>query len=39
VIGTLDAASDRTNAFTADDGAFFSECAKVLLPLWLRREP
>jgi putative methionine-R-sulfoxide reductase with GAF domain len=36
VLGTIDAESDRTNAFTADDEAFLSECARILLPLWLR---
>src|SRR5262245_53647138 len=35
VIGTIDAESDRKNAFTPDDNAFLSECARVLLPLWL----
>jgi GAF domain-containing protein len=35
VIGTIDAESDRTNAFTPDDEAFLSACARVLLPLWL----
>src|SRR5262245_16431481 len=35
VIGTIDAESDRENAFTADDDAFLSECARVLLPLWI----
>jgi putative methionine-R-sulfoxide reductase with GAF domain len=35
VIGTIDAESDRTNAFTPDDEAFLSACAAVLLPLWL----
>jgi GAF domain-containing protein len=36
VIGTIDAESDRKNAFTSDDDAFLSECAKALLPLWRR---
>jgi putative methionine-R-sulfoxide reductase with GAF domain len=35
VIGTIDAESDRTNAFTPDDAAFLSECARALSPLWL----
>ena len=35
VIGTIDAESDRKNAFTLDDDAFLSECARVLLPLWV----
>jgi GAF domain-containing protein len=35
VIGTIDAESDRKNAFTRDDDAFLSECARVLVPLWL----
>lgn len=39
VIGTIDAESDQTNAFTAEDDAFLSECAKVLLPLWLSLPP
>jgi GAF domain-containing protein len=39
VLGTIDAESDRTNAFTADDEDFLTECARVLLPLWIRREP
>ena len=39
VIGTIDAESDRANAFSPDDDAFLSACASVLLPLWLRREP
>ena len=34
VVGTIDAESDRTNAFTLDDDAFLSECARVLLPLF-----
>jgi putative methionine-R-sulfoxide reductase with GAF domain len=36
VIGTIDAESDRTNAFTADDDAFLCACARVLVPLWLK---
>jgi putative methionine-R-sulfoxide reductase with GAF domain len=39
VIGTIDAESDQKSAFTPDDDAFLSECAKVLLPLWLGLEP
>jgi GAF domain-containing protein len=35
VMGTIDAESDRKNAFTPDDDAFLSDCASVLLPLWL----
>lgn len=38
VIGTIDAESDRRNAFTPDDDAFLSDCASVLLPLWLSRQ-
>jgi GAF domain-containing protein len=34
VIGTIDAESDCRNAFTRDDDAFLSECARILLPLW-----
>ena len=36
VIGTIDAESNRTNAFTPDDEAFLSACARALVPLWLR---
>ena len=36
VIGTIDAESDRINAFTPDDDAFLSACTRALLPLWLR---
>jgi putative methionine-R-sulfoxide reductase with GAF domain len=39
LIGTIDAESDQKSAFTPDDDAFLSECAKVLLPLWLGLEP
>jgi GAF domain-containing protein len=39
VIGTIDAESDRTNAFTPDDDAFLSACARALLPLWLGPSP
>jgi putative methionine-R-sulfoxide reductase with GAF domain len=35
VVGTIDAESDRTNAFTLDDEEFLAECARALLPLWL----
>jgi GAF domain-containing protein len=35
VVGTIDAESDRRNAFTREDEAFLSECARVLRPLWL----
>jgi GAF domain-containing protein len=38
VIGTIDAESDRTNAFTPEDDAFLSACARVLLPFWLADE-
>jgi putative methionine-R-sulfoxide reductase with GAF domain len=34
VIGTLDAQSDRTGAFSAGDVAFLEECAEVLRPLY-----
>jgi GAF domain-containing protein len=37
VIGTIDAESERKNAFTPDDEAFLSECTRALLPLWIRR--
>ena len=37
VLGTIDAESDRNYAFTPDDDAFLSACARVLLPLWLAR--
>jgi putative methionine-R-sulfoxide reductase with GAF domain len=37
VIGTIDVESDRKNAFTPEDDAFLSDCARVLLPLWLSR--
>jgi putative methionine-R-sulfoxide reductase with GAF domain len=36
VIGAIHAESGRTNAFTPDDDAFLSACARALLPLWLR---
>jgi L-methionine (R)-S-oxide reductase len=39
VIGTIDAESDRTNAFTPDDDEFLSACARALLPLWLAPSP
>jgi L-methionine (R)-S-oxide reductase len=39
VIGTIDAESGRTNAFTPDDDVFLSACARVLLPLWLGLSP
>lgn len=39
VIGTIDAESDRTNAFTPDDDVFLSACARALLPLWLGPSP
>jgi GAF domain-containing protein len=35
VVGTIDAESDRANAFTSDDDAFLSACAGALAPLWL----
>lgn len=34
IIGTIDVESDRPNAFTPDDEAFLTACAKVLVPLW-----
>jgi L-methionine (R)-S-oxide reductase len=34
IVGTIDAESDRSNAFTADDEAFLRSCAEVLAPLW-----
>lgn len=34
VIGTLDAASDRSDAFSGDDTAFLEECAAALRPLY-----
>ncbi|MGA9944667.1 MAG: GAF domain-containing protein [Candidatus Cybelea sp.] len=34
VIGTLDAESDRTGAFSEDDVSFLEECAAVLRPLY-----
>ena len=36
VIGTIDAESDRTNAFTPDDDVFLSACARALLPSMAR---
>jgi len=39
VIRTIDAESDRTNAFTPDDDVFLSACARALLPLWLGLSP
>jgi GAF domain-containing protein len=39
VIGTIDAESDRKNAFTAKDDALLAACAKALLPLWLSPRP
>ena len=39
VIGTIDAESDRTNAFTPADDVFLSACARALLPFWLRPGP
>jgi putative methionine-R-sulfoxide reductase with GAF domain len=39
VIGTIDAESDRTNAFTPEDDAFLSACARALSPLWLGASP
>jgi GAF domain-containing protein len=39
VIGTIDAESDRTNAFTPDDDVFLSACARVLAPFWLGLQP
>jgi L-methionine (R)-S-oxide reductase len=38
VVGTIDAESDRTNAFTSDDDAFLSACARALFPLWLKNQ-
>ena len=37
VIGTIDAESERTNAFTPADTAFLSASARALLPLWSSR--
>ncbi|MBV9232775.1 MAG: hypothetical protein JO030_01925 [Candidatus Eremiobacteraeota bacterium] len=34
VIGTLDAESDRTGVFDADDVAFLEDCAAALRPLY-----
>lgn len=34
VIGTLDAESDRADAFTQDDVAFLERCAAILRPLY-----
>jgi GAF domain-containing protein len=34
VVGTIDAESDRTNAFTPDDAAFLSACTRAILSLW-----
>jgi L-methionine (R)-S-oxide reductase len=34
VIGTLDVASDRVNAFSSDDVEFLEECAALLRPLY-----
>jgi putative methionine-R-sulfoxide reductase with GAF domain len=39
IVGTIDAESDRTNAFTSDDDEFLSACATALLPLWLTPSP
>jgi len=39
VIGTIDAESERTNAFTPGDTAFLSACARALVPLWLGQSP
>ena len=34
VLGAIDVASDRVNAFEDEDEAFLSECAVLLRPLW-----
>jgi GAF domain-containing protein len=34
ILGTIDAESDRANAFTPEDDDFLSACAGALLPLW-----
>jgi len=34
IIGTIDVASDRINAFTPADEAFLRQCANVLVFLW-----
>jgi GAF domain-containing protein len=35
ILGTIDAESDRANAFTPDDDDFLSACTGALLPLWI----
>jgi len=35
VIGTIDAESDRANAFTTRDQEMIEQCAEAALPLWL----
>lgn len=37
VVGTIDAESDRTGAFAAEDLAFLRACARAVLPLWAGR--
>jgi len=39
IIGTIDVASDRPNAFTPDDEAFLGSCAEALVSLWLSAPP
>ncbi len=37
VIGTIDAESERANAFSARDQQMIEQCAEAALPLWLLR--
>ena len=37
VIGTIDAESDKLNAFSARDQQMIDQCAQAALPLWLLR--
>jgi putative methionine-R-sulfoxide reductase with GAF domain len=34
VVGTIDVASDRVDAFSVDDERFLEQCAVALAPLW-----
>jgi GAF domain-containing protein len=34
VLGTLDAESDRAEAFTSQERSFLASCSEILLPLW-----
>ena len=34
VLGTIDAESDRVEAFTPEEQSFLSVCSELLLPLW-----